>query len=265
MKKDIAIIIMFVVLTGLLMALIPMERKQQLVEKYGELAENAETDERSAYILEHAEEYPDEILNLYYDGSENYDYVYNYFTHKNAYDTMSFTAEELNSETVPPLYMDDVRWGYEKINQNYIKTSGCLPVSLTMAALYLNRDGETDPVKISRIAEENYEVPAFGGVDTMNISDLAGRIGLSAKEYQFQNENPPCEEQFLKDIIDSGKVCLAGIIDEYAGGHAVIVSAVENGMVRINDPASREKTETPVPFEEFQGELYYVWELSSAK
>ena len=93
--KTKALIIAAVILAvvAVLLLLIPVEKKQKLHEQYGKLAENAETDEQSAYILEHVDEYPQALLDYYYMNEEFIDMVYNYVEHKDDYKSMAFTEE----------------------------------------------------------------------------------------------------------------------------------------------------------------------------
>ncbi len=262
MKKEIIIIAMFVIVTGVLIALIPVEKKQMLRDEYGKLAVNAETDEKSAYILENISEYPESILKTYYESDNNLDFVYNYPAHKNDYTIMSFTEDELNSETVPKLYMDDTRWCYEKLYGSYLKFSGCVPVCITMASLYLNGDGNLDPVIAAKIAEENYEAPFFGGVDVANIKDLAEKTGFTVTEHSFSEEGTLCDEQLIRDMLDNGEVILAGMVGNTFGEHAVIIADITDEGIVINDPASVEKSEKVWQFEEIQAEIYSLWGLS---
>ena len=169
--KTKAIIITVVILAAvaLLILLIPIEKKQKLHEQYGELAENAETDERSAYILEHVDEYPRALLDYYYMNDEFIDMVYNYLEHKDDYKTMSFTDEELNSGTIPNFYMDDYRWAYETIGGRYIFSGGCAVVSISMTDVGLTGDGYYDPVRVSTVAAQLAASGFMGGLRNSEI------------------------------------------------------------------------------------------------
>lgn len=264
--KIIISVAIVVIAVAVLILLIPVENKRKLHEKYGILAENAETDEKSAYILNNIELYPDNILELYYyDYEENVDFVYNYPFHKDDYSQMSFTAEELNSDTVPLLFMDDRRWGYEPLGESFVQELGCVPVSLTMAYLYLTNKGDIDPPKVSAIADS---IDAWGmyGISNDKMTELCSSIGLTAVEYNY---SPDSENSGMADInvireaLEKDHVVMAGMIGDTFGNHAVIIRQCgDNGEIYINDPASRKKSETVWDFNEIKPDIYFIWEIS---
>ena len=132
--------------------LIHIESRRAYYDKWGELAALAETDERARFIIENEELYPQDILNLYYRKNDYFDFVYEYPFHKDDYANMSYTEKELNSDTVPALYMIDSRWAYE--DNCRVRVYGCAAVSISMASLYLTHDTCVDPVKIMRYADD---------------------------------------------------------------------------------------------------------------
>ncbi|MGN0609017.1 MAG: C39 family peptidase [Oscillospiraceae bacterium] len=269
MSSKIKIIIsvaVVVVAVAVLIILIPIENKHKLYEKYGILAENAETDEKSAYIINNIELYPDNILDLYYeDYEENVDFVYNYPFHKDDYSRMSFTSEELNSDTVPLLLMSDYRWGYEPVGESYIEELGCVPVSLTMAYLYLTNKGNIDPPQIAAIADS---IDAWGmyGISNDKMTELCSSIGLTAVEYDYSPDSADfgmADINVIKEALEKGHVVMAGMISDTFGDHAVIIRQCgDNGEIYINDPESREKSETVWDFSEIQADIYFIWEIS---
>ncbi|MCI5904384.1 MAG: C39 family peptidase [Oscillospiraceae bacterium] len=250
-----------------LILLIPIENKHKLYEKYGILAENAETDEKSAYILNNIDLYPEKILKLYYsDYEKNVDFVYNYPFHKDDYSKMSFTSEELNSDTVPLLFMADHRWGYEPVYEGYIKTHGCVPVSLTMAYLYLTGKGDIDPPKIAAIADS---MDAWGtvGINNDKIVELCDAIGITAIEYDYSpksEESGKADIDVIKNALKNGHQIMAGMVGDVFGSHAIIIREIsETGDIYINDPGSAERSEKAWTFEELKSEIYFLWELSA--
>ncbi|MGN0601010.1 MAG: C39 family peptidase [Oscillospiraceae bacterium] len=256
-----------IIAVAALILLVPIENKRKLHEEYGILAENAETDEKSAYILNNIDLYPEKILKLYYrDYEKNVDFVYNYPFHKDDYSKMSFTFEELNSDTVPALYMADYRWGYEPVYEGYIKTHGCVPVSLTMAYLYLTGKDDIDPPKIAAIADS---MDAWGmvGINNEQIVELCDAIGITAIEYDYSPNSEKSGEadlDVIKNALKNGHSVMAGMVGETFGSHAIIIrECTENGEIYINDPGSVERSEKQWSFEELKPEIYFMWDLSA--
>ncbi len=265
--KIISVVTFFAVITAVLFLLIPVEKEQELEAKYGILYTNAKTDEKSAYIYEHIDEIPQEVLDYYYLDYENsLDFVYNYPEHKNDYASMSFTDEELNSDTVPQLYMDDNRWAYEPTDGGYIKYTGCMAVSLTMANLYLRNNSDVDPVKVFLVADYSDGFAMFGGIDNGAVQNILKNLGFTYEIYDYspgtENEGN-ADMNVIRNALEQGHVVMAGMQGETFGGHALIITSLsEDGTMRINDPADPEKTAQEWQFEELKDELYFIWDLS---
>lgn len=264
--KTKALIITAVILAAVavLLLLIPVEKKQKLYEQYGKLAENAETDEKSAYILEHAEEMPTSILEFYYTDDRYVDLVYNYPEHKDDYKTMSFTDEELNSGTIPNFYMSDLRWAYETVGGRYIFSGGCAVVSISMVDVGLTGDGYYDPVRVSKVAEELGASGFLGGVKNSEIGNICEAIGLKYNSYNFDPDEggsgEPDEKQ-MREILDKGRPIIVNTKGDTFGSHAFVIRGYDETGFIINDPASPEKSARTWAFDEFSSEILRYWEI----
>lgn len=266
-KTVIATVIVFAAAIVILLLLLPVEKKNQQREQYGKLAIQAETDEKSRYILEHIDEYPNGILNYYYNGDQFLDFVYNYPEHKNDYAAMSYTDDELNSEKPPRLFMEDMRWCYQPMGGGYIISNGCAAVSLTMAYIYLYNDGDIDPYKVAVAAEKMDAIGYFGGIDTLKIRDVAENIGFAVSEQKYcDDSNKKISDPSIDDmisIIKSGDALMAGCRGENFGDHAILITDYNNGMFSVNDPASVKNSEKLWSYEELTSDIYYLWDLSA--
>ncbi len=271
-KKAIAMgVTVFAFVTAVMLILIPIENKRKTYEKYGELAVFAETDERAEYIIKNSDEYPESVLKVYYEDTEDmadFEWVYNYPFHKDDYMTMTFTEEELNSENVPALYMYDPRWSYEKIGGAYIKVDGCGAVSITMAALYLNHNSDIDPVKVAQVAEYNDFLGTIGGILTKHIAQLLEILGFETVEHNYNCEDMTQKEtiplQDIQAVLEKDHVCLVAMYGDTFGGHAMIITeANDDGTIRINDPASEENTEKVWNYKDIEPELICYWDVSA--
>lgn len=254
-----------VLVAVVLVLLAGVENKRAYYEKWGELATLAETDERARYIIDNEELYPKEILDLYYRDNDDFEFVYNYPFHKDDHKTMSFTEEELNCEDVPALYMNDMRWGYERISGDLIKNNGCAAVAMTMASLYINRDNSIDPKIVADKAVELDAINFFGGLDSLQIENVAKALGFQCNMYNYDPDLGgvgSADIATIREILENGHVLMAGMCGETFGGHAIIIrSCSEDGEIYINDPAKPENTAKAWQFEDINPELYYIWEL----
>lgn len=262
-KQTVALAVFFAAVTAVTALLIPVDAQKRLERQYGKLAVLAKTDERAEYIIDNIEAYPQSILDVYYNNEDNLDFVYNYAFHGNDYASMTYTEEELQSETVPALYMFDTRWGYETIGGDYIKKDGCGAVSLAMAYLAVFHDGGADPVTISRLAEENDCIGMFGGIRARDIARLAELMGFAVTEHSYEEGGELSEEELQNALDTPGTVVLAAMSGETFGGHALIIRGYGEDGYYINDPASVENTETVWQFDVFKNELIRYYELSA--
>lgn len=236
-------------------------------EKWGDAAALAETDPKAKYIIDHEELYSEEILDLFRSDCEFYlDFVYAYPEHKDDYYSMSYTDAELNSKTVPALYMNDNRWAYQSFEGGFIRTDGCAAVCIAMAYLYLKNSGDTDPYKIALLAEENDVIGFFGGISDNGVKPICESIGLNCAVTEYApnlKQTGYVTEEEIKAVIDSGHVCIAGMSGDTFGGHALIIRAYDENGYYINDPASEENTAKVWDFQVFYNELKCLYDVSA--
>ncbi|MDE7302019.1 MAG: C39 family peptidase [Oscillospiraceae bacterium] len=264
-KTAIVAVSVFAVIALLMVLLIPVQRKNELYDKWGTLAELSETDERALFIIENEELYSERIINYFYTNPDKLDFVYEYAFHKDDNLNMSFTDEELNSETVPALYMSDYRWCYYPMGDAYIRQNGCATVSLTMAYVYLTGKGDVNPAIVVQASDAVGASGPFGGVDGEKIGDVCDALGLTAKTYTFCNGREKIshvDKDLLKGIIDSGNVLMTIMIGETFGNHAIVITGYDGDQFTINDPAKSENTAKKWSFEELENDMFYVYDIS---
>lgn len=254
---------LFAAVIIIMLLLIPVEKKHEYYQKWGELAVKAETDERARFAIDNEELYTDYWLKmLYSDNEEIFDFAYKYPFNKDNYKHMTFTDEELNSDEIPAVYMDDLRWSYEM--NGAVKSQGCAAVALTMANLYLNHNSDVDPVKILDYADE-MGYYGYGGIDQKNISDVIAHFGMTADEHVFDKDNDEkVTESELKSAIDTEEtVVIAAVQGETFGNHALVIRGYDENRFFINDPADPEKTAKQWDFQVFENELVRYWVVTN--
>lgn len=250
---------LFAAVIIIMLLLIPIEKKHEYYQKWGELAVRAETDERAKFAIDNADLYPEIWFRMLYSESEStFDFAYNYPFNKDNYKSMTFTDEELNSEEIPAVYMNDTRWSYEL--GGAVKTDGCVAVSVTMANLYLNHDSSVDPVKIISYASEMGYF-GLGGIGQENVSDIMTHFGMTSEEYVFDKKNgEKITESELKSAVDTeDAVVIAAVQGGTFGNHALIIRGYDENGFYINDPADPQKTASQWSFEVFENELVRYW------
>lgn len=263
-KTIITVIVVFAVILAVMIALVPIQRKNDFNAKWGKLAELSETNEKARFITENEELYPKAVLDLFYNNNSELDFVWGYPFHRNDYSKMTFTDEELQSETVPVLYMFDTRWAYED-NFN-VKYNGCAAVSITMANLYFKHNSDVDPVKVMRYAEQMDYIGTWGGINDKDTAALCEGFGLSVSVMNFTENKKKvanADPELMKSLLDSGHVLMAGMVGETFGMHAIIIRGYDGDSFLINDPDSVSHTEKLWTIDELDPEMMYLYDLSA--
>lgn len=264
-KKTIfTVVAVFAVILAVMIALVPIQRKNDFNAKWGKLAELSETNEKARFITENEELYTQEVLDLFYSDNNELDFVWGYPFHKNDYSKMTFTDEELQSEKAPALYMSDPRWAYED-NFN-VKYNGCAAVSITMANLCLKHNSDVDPVKVMRYAEQMDYIGTWGGIKDKDTSALCEELGLNVSVISLcenKKKVANADPELMRSLLDSGHVLMAGMVGETFGMHAIIIRGYDGDSFLINDPDSVSHTEKPWTIEELDPEMMFLYDLSA--
>ena len=114
-----------------------------------------------------------------------------------------------------------------------------------------------NPKAVAEFSEENgYYASGYGSSWTL-ISEGAGKLGLTAKEL-------PLVKGKMVDAVENGHpVILAlGKGDFTSSGHYIVLTGWENGAFRVNDPNSRLRSQKLWTYEELEGQIRNIWEIS---
>lgn len=200
-------------------------------------------------------EWPWEIISLYENNPETKDFVLNYpFREEAEVDITSYSTTSL------PLFLQwDPMWGYEDYGSSCIAVTGCGPTCLAMVGYYLTGDTNMTPDQIAKFAERNgYYASGYGSSWTL-ISEGAEKLGLKATEL-------PLVKKKITDALEAGKpiILALGEGDFTSSGHYIVLTAVEDGAFRVNDPNSRVRSERPWTYEELEDQIRNIWALEKA-
>ena len=220
--------------------------------------EHTETELKvKAYAEEHGlyyAEYPKSLVELLERNPETESFVLEYPFREE----MGVDLSEYDSSEAVPLFMQwDPQWGYEKYGSDFLAITGCGPTCLAMAGYYLTGDENMTPDKIAQFAQKNgYYESGYGSSWTL-ISQGAEKLGLTATEL-------PLVKKKMVDALEAGNpVILAmGAGDFTTTGHYIVLTGMEEGMFRVNDPNSRENSEKLWSYEEIEGQIRNIWAIS---
>lgn len=261
MKTKKGLIVAFTVLAVLLIGLMgakPLYNLYRDVSFYWE-----ERSEAEHVVKAYAEskgisygEYPQYIIDLYENNPETESFVLNYPFRE---DLDIDLSEYEGSDTVPLFLQWDPMWGYADYGSSCIAVTGCGPTCLAMAGYYLTGDSNMTPGQIAQFAEKNgYYERGYGSSWTL-ISEGAEKLGLTAEEL-------PLVKKKMTDALEAGKpVILAmGEGDFTSTGHYIVLTGVEDGAFRVNDPNSRINSEKLWTYEELEGQIRNIWAIGNA-
>lgn len=207
-----------------------------------------------AYALTHGVsygDYPASLLELLERNPETETFVLEYpLWEGGPYDLSEFES----SDSVPLFLQWDQRWGYERYGSDMIAITGCGPTCLAMVGYYLTGDGWYTPENVADYAERNgYYSPGHGTSWTL-ISEGAVALGFDVTEI------PLVEKRIADNLAVGNPVILSvGPGDFTTTGHYIVLTGMENGLFRVNDPNSRENSERLWQFDELAPQIRNLW------
>lgn len=162
--------------------------------------------------------------------------------------------EEVIKERIPLLYQWDDRWGSKEYGAGEMAVTGCGPTCLSMVAMYLLQDVSLTPDWMADYSTDNgYCVPGSGTSWTF-MSEGARQLGLYAEEIAPS-------ETIVANYLQEGNpiICIMGPGDFTDGGHFIVLSGWENGLIKINDPNSVANSQKWWTYEEIEGQIRNMW------
>lgn len=118
--------------------------------------------------------------------------------------------------------------------------SGCGPTALSMVAIFMTGDITKNPRWVADFASQNgYAVDGSGTAWSLMLEG-ARQIGLSSKEI-------PVERERVENNLQAGNpiIALMGPGEFTSNGHFIVLTGLQNGRLKINDPNSRKNSEKP--------------------
>lgn len=201
----------------------------------------------------HFVQYPKSLIELLERNPETEEFVLGYPLRQEREVNLS----GVDRQTVPLFLQWDPRWGYEKYGSDFLAVTGCGPTCLAMAGYYLTGSLNMNPRDLAKFAEENgYYAKGYGSSWTL-ISEGSSRLGLKATEL-------PLVKKKMTDALEAGHpVILAlGAGDFTATGHYIVLTGLQDGQFTLNDPNSVLNSEKLWSYEQLEGQIRNIWEIS---
>jgi len=226
-------------------------------ETEAELLQLAETIEDIQAILEHSEDYPASLLQLLSKNLEAMEFVKHY-PEQNLV-SPSETVGFVTPGVVPLLMQWDERWGYATYGSDYLAVTGCGPTCLSMVAVGLTGDITVTPYVVAEYAEEHgHYADGYGSSWTL-MSEGSSVFHLTCRELPL-DKNTMLQELNIGHPI----ICSMNAGDFTDSGHYIVLTAVEDGKFCVNDPNSRERSETLWDYETIASQIGNLWSFQKS-
>lgn len=161
--------------------------------------------------------------------------------------------------TFPQLMQWDPRWGCAPYGDGLMALNGCGPTALSMVVCGLTGDGSVTPWTVARYADEaGYYVEGAGSKWEL-MSTGCQHFGLSAREL-------PLDRSVMVRALEDGQpiVCSVGPGDFTTSGHFILLTGVEDGKFRVNDPNRRSNSEKLWDYDTLAPQIRNLWAYTLA-
>ncbi|MDD6567743.1 MAG: C39 family peptidase [Eubacteriales bacterium] len=164
---------------------------------------------------------------------------------------------KVNIKAKNPLFMQwDIRWGYKIYGDDVAGLTACGPTCLSMVAVYLLQDTKYSPDYMIDWADKNgYCVDGGGSLWTL-MSEGAEKLGIDSAEL-------PLDKQRVINNLEVGNpvVCIMGPGDFTKKGHFIVMTGIEDGKIKINDPNSFENSNKLWDFDDISSQINNLWAM----
>ena len=199
------------------------------------------------------EDYPEPLIKLLDRNPETESFVLNYPLEASYVHQVDLWEYALGDDV--PLFMQwDRRWGYMDYGGEPAGLSACGPVSLSMVVCYLTRDYSYSPDYMIQYALDNgYCSPGNGSY--WSLIDGAGKAhGLEVFSF------PPEKDRILSNLRAGNPIiCLMGPGDFTSAGHFIVMTGLENDLIRINDSNSYANSRTLWEYDSIGDQITCLW------
>lgn len=215
------------------------------------LTEMSKEDSRINKIIKNIDAYPSELLEMLSRNPDMTDYALDYLNKKG--EVTSDNIGEVIKGKFPLLLQYDERWGYGIYGDNVIAINGCGPTVLTMVIAGLTGRNDITPYDIAAFSERE------GYYQEEGTSWLLFTEGI--KQYGITGENIPLSESIINENLIQGHpiICSMRKGTFTTTGHFILLTGIKDGKYIVNDPNSRERSNTLYSYDEISYQIKNLW------
>lgn len=204
------------------------------------------------------EAYPESLVELLERNPETEEFVL-YYPLEYGQTPPADLSEYEDCESVPLFMQWDRRWGYLDYGADVAGLTACGPVCLSMVAYYFTKDPAMAPDRMIRFAiEHGYCAPGDGSYWSL-IDQGGAELGLEATEVEIDEDTALASLEAGNPII-----CVMGPGDFTASGHFIVMTGVEDGRIRVNDPNSYANSQKLWDFSHIADQILCMWVMAYA-
>lgn len=218
------------------------EELMKLSDSYSEFKE----------IYDNMDAYPNDLLKALCNNPDMIDFVKGYIN-ADTKKSGTLTEKELNEE-IPSLIQWDTRWGYLPYGDDNIALSGCAPTCLAMVIVGLTGDESVTPATVAEYATDNDYYLVGTGTKWSIMTDGCLDFGVKSKVISLSKEIVFSELENGHPII-----CSMRQGDFTTGGHFIVLTAVEDGKIAVNDPNSKVRSNMLWDYETLEPQIKNLW------
>lgn len=215
----------------------------------------AKTDSDMASIYDNAAVYQDKVLKSLAVNPEMTEFVLNYPAKINIVFDGEFSVE-VPEKKVPLFLQYDEKWGYADYGNELIATTGSGPVCLSMACVYLQKNGKMNPIKVADYAVSKGYLKEDGTTDWKLMTDGAEGLELTSAEV-------PLDKKKMQEVLKEGKLLICSMKpgDFTKDSSYILIYKCKDGLFYLNDPSSAARSDVPWTYKRLSSQIGGMWAI----
>ena len=203
-------------------------------------------------IMANKDQYPEQLIELLENNEETVDFVFDYPEKKDM--TPAETIGEVVQGEIPLLLQWDERWGYAFYADDMIAVNGCGPTAIAMVAAGLTGDNTVTPYKVAQFSAQNGYYAGDSGTSGTLMTDGAQQFGIYGEEMGLSEDE-------VFSALENGHpiICSMRPGDFTTTGHFIVLTGIEDGKIRVNDPNSRVRSEKLWDYSRLEYQINNLW------
>ena len=203
-------------------------------------------------IMANKERYPEQLIELLQNNEETADFVFDCPEKKDT--APADTVGEVVQGQVPLLLQWDERWGYAFYADDMIAVNGCGPTAIAMVAAGLTGDNTVTPYKVAQFSAGNGYYAGDSGTSWSLMTEGAQQFGIYGEEMGLSEDE-------VFSALENGHpiICSMRPGDFTTTGHFIVLTGVEDGKIRVNDPNSRVRSGKLWDYSRLEYQINNLW------